>query len=183
MLRLFTCADTMLNPMTYCEKLTSIIRMENPPEKSPYILNNHNGELVNKAQINLLDAEIFPVSFIHETNEKLLGIHHSIKSYDFMILDRHVFIWRLQVLSRYYMKSVRVSDAMLVKRLSEKISEIEADQVTITEDPNIHILDKQLHPDLVSNLIIRRVLHGFLKFRKFRTEDVLHCLEQAANSI
>ena len=169
--------------MTYCKKLASIIRMKNPPEMSPYILNNHNGELVNKAQINLLDVWIFPVSFIHEINEKLLGINHSIKSYDFMILDRLVFIWRLEALSRYYMESERVSDAMVVKRLSEKISDIEADQVTVTEGPNIHILDKQLHPDLVSNLIIRRVLHGFLKFRKFRTEDVLHCLEQVANSI
>ena len=168
--------------MTYYEKLASIIRMENPPEISPYILNNHNGELVNKAQINLLDVGIFPVEFIHEINERLLDINHSIKSYDFMILDRFVFTGRLEALYRYYMKSVRVSDAMVVKSLSEKISEIRADQVTVKEGPNIHILDKQLHPRLVSNLIIRRVLHGFLKFRKFLTEDVLHCLEQEANS-
>ena len=168
--------------MTYYEKLASIIRMENHPEISPYILNNHNGELVNKAQINLLDVGIFPVEFIHEINERLLDINHSIKSYDFMILDRFVLTGRLEALYRYYMKSVSVSDAMVVKSLSEKISEIRADQVTVKEGPNIHILDKQLHPRLVSNLIIRRVLHGFLKFRKFRTEDVLHCLEQEANS-
>ena len=173
----------MRDRMNY-KKLIDVIEYESDLDKDPYLLNNHNGELVNGSQINLLDASVFPIEIIHEIN-RILHVDFqdiSITASDFTVLNRMVFIGRLEALARYYKKTQREQDAYMLEGLADKIGQINTNEVTVTKEPNLFALDKQFHPALLMNISIRRVLYGFVIFRKLHREDILNHLQAASLS-
>lgn len=161
------------------KKLIEIIKKQDVSGKGDFFLNNHNGELVNGDQENLLQSNIFSIEFIHDVNKKLLDIQAFWTSYEYITIDRIEFIKRIGVLAQYYMKTQRSQDAEMLGRLTEKIIDLGDKKVTITNKPNLVVLDKELHPDVIRNIPIRRVLRGFTLFRRLFREDVLNQLECA----
>lgn len=158
--------------------LIHLLNHNHQVDPNGYLFSNHNGELVNQAQINFLDAKIFPLDLIHEINRSLLKIPIDKITYDSIDLNSMVFIGRLEALIRYYEKAERLEDAFLIERLAQKVFEINKKEVTITKDPNLLISGRRLHPDILKNPLLRRILYGFVMLRKLPRKDVLNVLEE-----
>ena len=161
------------------KKLIEIVKKQDLSGKDTFLLNNHNGELVNGSDENLLDSDTFSVEFIHEINKKLLAFQGLISIYDLVTIGRLDFIDRLDSLAQYYMKTQRQQDAELIHRFARKVLDLDVTEVIITKSPNLVVLNKTLHPDVIRQIPIRRVLYGFTFFRRLLTEDVLSELECA----
>ena len=142
------------------------------------MLSNHNGELVTRSHLNLLEFPDFSVQCIHEVNRLLFEAQGLETTYDEMTLDKTVFVCRLENLARYYGKTQRQKDAQLIQTLSRKIRYLEMQEVTVKNPPDLWFLDQKLTADLLRNIALRRVLYGFTVFKRIFREEVLKRLEE-----
>ena len=161
------------------KKLIEMIHQCDVLNGDAFLLNNHNGELVNSHQENLLDSAIFSVEFVHEINKKLLDIPGFKSDCDSITLGRIQLVNRLDRLSQYYMKTQREQDAEMIDSLAETVFDVDAAEVTVSRSPNIFVVNKKLHPNIVRRLPVRRVLFGFTIFRRIQTQEILNELECA----
>ena len=141
--------------------------------KADYVFINDNKEVWGLGEFNLLSAREYSIDTIQEISfflNKFPGSDVALKE---ITREPEFISLRLEDLSLYYYLTGRDADDREIRGVMESIKYLKTDFVTITDEPNLFAMDNKLHPDIISKPIVRRVLYGFLSFRRLEMELVI----------
>ena len=141
---------------------------------SPYVYTNHNKEILGAGHINILDSREFSLKTIQEVSKLFEHFQGTNITHGEVNIKKEVFLMRLGSLRYYYELLGRKNEANEIAGIIESVEEMRASEVTITNEPNLFILDNKIHPNIVCKPVVRRVLSGFVLLNEISREDVLY---------
>jgi hypothetical protein len=141
--------------------------------KADYVFINDNKEVWGRTEFNLLSTREYSIDTIQEISfllNKFPGHDITLKE---ITREPDFISFRLHDLSLYYYRTGRDAEAKEITEIIESLDYLKPELVTITNEPNLFAMDNKLHPDIISKPIVRRVLYGFVSFRRLEMELVI----------